>query len=58
MKTYRQFLTEILTKQDGEWVLLSKESKRVLRKYGKEKPSDETVAQDEREIQYFKHKGE
>lgn len=48
-------LNEILKQQDGEWVLVSKKSGRVLRKYGKEKPSEEAVAQDEREIQYFKH---
>lgn len=51
----RRQLTERLIQQDGQWVLVSKTTGRVLRKYGSNKPSDETVAQDEQEIHMFKN---
>jgi len=48
-------LRERLIQKDGEWALVSKTTGRVLRKYGKNKPSDDVVTQDEKEIQFFKH---
>lgn len=40
----------------GKWLLLSKNKSRVLRIFGKKKPSKEKVRKVERRIQYFKHK--
>lgn len=57
MKSFSSFLAENLVQQDGEWVLVSKSTGRVLRRYGKDKPSEETVAKDEQEIHYFKQRG-
>ena len=57
MKNFKEFVIEILTQKeyDGkkEWVLLSKDKSKVLRRYGKNKPSKETIAQDEKEIHFF-----
>jgi hypothetical protein len=51
-------LTEVLKQVDGKWALVSKKTGKALRYYkGEGKPSDEWVAQQEREIQYFKHAG-
>ena len=40
-----------------QWALISKTTGRVLRWFGKKKPSANVVAKAEKEIQYFKHKG-
>jgi hypothetical protein len=41
----------------GKWILISKSRpKRVLRIYGNKKPSESKVKEDERQIEYFKHK--
>lgn len=48
-------IQERLVHQDGEWVLLAKSSDRVLKKFGKTKPSEEAVKKEEARIQAFKH---
>ncbi len=51
-------ILEMLRMVDGRWALVSKKTKRPLAYYkGEGKPSDEWVADQERRIQYFKHKG-
>ena len=46
---------EVLKKVDGKWALVSKKDGKPLRYYdGEGKPSDEWVAKQEREIQFFK----
>lgn len=48
----------MLVKRKGEWMLVSKSNpKKVLKKFGKEKPSEEAVAREEQRVSYFKHKG-
>lgn len=48
----------MLKKKDGIWKLMSKsDPTKVLKNFGKEKPSDEEVAKQERRIQFFKHGG-
>jgi len=42
------------TKQE-EWALFSKDRSRVLEWFGPKKPDDETVAEAERRVQFFKH---
>ena len=49
---------DILKKIKGEWVLVSKVSNRVLRKFGKTKPSDETVSKAERQIKFFESRND
>ena len=39
-----------------EWVLVSRDGKRVLKWFGPQKPSKEMVQKEERRVQYFKHK--
>ena len=57
-QVYGPELFETLQQVDGRWALVSKITGRPLRYYkGEGKPSDEWVAQQEREIQYFKHMG-
>lgn len=43
-------------KHKGEWVLLDTKKTRVLRIFGKKKPSKERVLKEERRIQFFKHR--
>lgn len=46
--------------KDGkkQWALVStKDSSKVLKWFGAKKPSEDTVAKEERRVQYFKHKG-
>ena len=51
-------ILEMLQMVDGRWALVSKKTKRPLAYYkGEGKPSDEWVADQERRIQYFKHRG-
>ncbi len=51
-------LIETLKQVDGRWALVSKKTGRTLRYYkGEGKPSDEWIAQQEKEIQYFKNMG-
>jgi hypothetical protein len=51
-------IDETLQQVDGKWALVSKKTGRPLAYYkGEGKPSDEWVADQERRIQYFKHKG-
>lgn len=55
---YGPEILETLQQVDGKWALVSKKTGRPLAYYkGEGKPSDEWVAQQERRIQYFKHKG-
>lgn len=55
---YGPEIVEMLQMVDGRWALVSKKTKRPLAYYkGEGKPSDEWVADQERRIQYFKHKG-
>ena len=37
-------IEEVLKKENGEWILASRKTGEVLRKFGKEKPSEETMA--------------
>lgn len=46
----------MLRKRGGEWVLLSKDGTKVLKKFGKKKPSEERVKKEEARVNYFKHK--
>jgi len=41
-----------------EWALLDRKGKRVLKWFGSNKPSDESVQKEEQRVQYFKHKDE
>jgi hypothetical protein len=51
-------LIETLKQVDGKWALVSKKTGRPLRYYkGEGKPSEEWIAQQEKEIQYFKNMG-
>ncbi len=55
---YGPELIEMLKQVDGKWALVSKKTGKLLRYYkGEGKPSVEWVAQQEKEIQYFKHAG-
>ena len=55
---YGPEIIETLQQVDGKWALVSKKTRRPLAYYkGEGKPSDEWVADQERRIQYFKHKG-
>lgn len=55
---YGPEILETLQQVDGRWALVSKKTGRPLAYYkGEGKPSDEWVADQERRIQYFKHKG-
>lgn len=55
---YGPEILEMLQMVDGRWALVSKKTKRPLAYYkGEGKPSDEWVADQERRIQYFKHRG-
>jgi hypothetical protein len=46
----------MLKKIDGEWALVSKTNPdKILKWFGKKKPSDEEVAKEERRVNYFKH---
>ena len=47
-------INEELKKKDGQWVLISRKTGRILRKYGAEKPTKARVAKDEQEIEFFK----
>jgi hypothetical protein len=56
MKTYKEFMTEILKQVDGKWAIVSRSKGKPLAYYkGEGKPSDEWVSKQERRIQYFKH---
>jgi len=53
---YGPELIETLKQVDGRWALVSKKTGRPLRYYkGEGKPSEEWIAQQEKEIQYFKN---
>jgi hypothetical protein len=53
---YGPELIETLKQVDGRWALVSKKTNRPLRYYkGEGKPSEEWIAQQEKEIQYFKN---
>ena len=57
-EVYGPELIETLKLVDGRWALVSKKTGRPLRYYkGEGKPSDEWIAQQEKEIQYFKNMG-
>lgn len=48
----------MLKKEGGIWRLMSKsDPDKVLKNFGKTKPSDEEVNKQERRIQFFKHGG-
>ena len=55
MKTFKQYISEVVKKIDGRWALVSKKSGRVL-KYWECKPSKAQIDKEERRIQYFKNK--
>ena len=40
----------------GEWLLLDTKKKRVLKIFGKKKPTHEEFLKQEKRIQFFKHK--
>lgn len=46
----------MLRKRGGIWVLVSKDGTKVLKKFGKNKPSKEAVEKEEARVNYFKHK--
>ena len=46
---------DVLKKQGGIYVLVSKSSGRVLKKFGKSKPTPEEIAKEERRIAFFKN---
>ena len=51
-------IEETLKMVDGKWAIVSKKTGRPLVYYkGEGKPSDEWFRDQERRIQYFKHKG-
>jgi hypothetical protein len=51
-------IDEVLKQVDGKWAIVSKKTGRPLVYYkGEGKPSDEWFRDQERRIQYFKHKG-
>ena len=51
-------IDEVLKMVDGKWAIVSKKTGRPLVYYkGEGKPSDEWFKDQERRIQYFKHKG-
>lgn len=51
-------LVEMLKQVDGRWAIVSKKTGRPLVYYkGEGKPSDEWFREQERRIQYFKHRG-
>ena len=55
---YGPELIETLKQVDGRWALVSKKTGRPLRYYkGEGKPSDEWIAQQEKEIKYFTSMG-
>lgn len=55
---YGPEIIETLQQVDGRWALVSKKTGKPLAYYkGEGKPSDEWVADQERRIQYFKHRG-
>ena len=57
-EVYGPEIIETLQQVDGKWALVSKKPGKVLVYYkGEGKPSDEWVADQERRIQYFKHRG-
>lgn len=57
-EVYGPEIIETLQQVDGKWALVSKKTGKVLVYYkGEGKPSDEWVADQERRIQYFKHRG-
>lgn len=57
-EVYGPEIVERLQQMDGKWALVSKKTGRPLVYYkGEGKPSDEWVADQERRIQYFKHRG-
>lgn len=46
----------MLVQRDGEWKLISKKDpSKVLKNFGKSKPSEEAVAKEEARVEYFKH---
>ena len=55
MKTFKQYISEVVKKIDGRWALVSKKSGIVL-KYCDTKPSQAQIDKEERRIQYFKNK--
>ena len=56
---YGNNIQERLIQKDGEWVLVSiKDPNKVLKKFGKSKPSQEEVDKEEARIQRFKHMNE
>ena len=51
-------IDEVLKQVDGKWAIVSKKTGRPLVYYkGEGKPSDEWFRDQERRIQYFKHRG-
>lgn len=51
-------IDEVLRKVDGKWAIVSKKTGRPLVYYkGEGKPSEEWFRDQERRIQYFKHRG-
>lgn len=47
-----------LVKRDGKWALVSKsDPSKVLKWFGTEKPSNESLAKEERRVEFFKHQG-
>lgn len=57
-EVFGPIIDETLRQVDGKWALVSKKTGRPLAYYkGEGKPSDEWVAEQERRIQYFKHRG-
>ena len=51
-------IDEVLKKVDGKWAIVSKKTGRPLAYYkGEGKPSDEWFRDQEKRIQYFKHRG-
>lgn len=58
----QQECTSILKKKhrddtdQTEWALVSKKNGKVLKWFGKQKPSEDRVKKEEQRVQYFKHK--
>ena len=47
----------MLKKIKGRWALVSKSNPKILKWFGRFKPSKKTVLKEERRVQFFKHSG-
>ena len=56
MKTYKEFMAEVLKQVGGKWAIVSKSKGTPLAYYkGEGKPDKEWLDKQEQRIQYFKH---